>query len=49
MEITFIRNDYIQKLKKKDTNIILPHILDRKNVEDKEDIIMPSIWWEKKN
>ena len=49
MEITFIRNDYIEKLSKNDANIVLPNILDRKNVIEKEDIIMPEIWWKKNN
>ena len=46
MEVTFIRNDYIEKcLSNKD--ILLPHNLDRKNVDNIEDIVMPDIWWKK--
>ena len=43
-EITFLRNDYVKKLKK-DTPISLPHKLDQKNSEKYEDLIMPEIWW----
>ena len=49
MEITFIRNDYIEKCSNNDTDIFLPNVLDRKNVEEKEDIIMPEIWWKNNN
>ena len=46
MEVTFIRNDNIEKcLSNKD--ICLPHILDRKNIAHMNDIVMPEIWWEK--
>lgn len=48
MEITFIRNDYIDKCSN-NKNILLPNKLDKKNQEDIEDIIMPEIWWKKKN
>tara|TARA_Y100000589_G_C27119615_1_gene615820 strand:- start:503 stop:1321 length:819 start_codon:yes stop_codon:yes gene_type:complete len=46
MEITFIRNDYIDKslINKK---IVLPNILDKKNMGNMDDIIMPEIWWKK--
>ena len=46
MEVTFIRNDLIEKfLNKYDIN--LPHRLDRKNSLKNKDIIMPEIWWKK--
>ena len=46
MEITFIRNDYIEECSNYE-DIVLPNILDRKNLENKEDLIMPEIWWKK--
>tara|TARA_R110000744_G_scaffold174953_1_gene293712 strand:+ start:714 stop:854 length:141 start_codon:yes stop_codon:yes gene_type:complete len=46
MEVTFIRNDYLERFKNK-SKLVLPHNLDRKNVEKFDDIEMPSIWWEK--
>lgn len=45
-EITFLRNDYAEKLKK-DSQISLPHPLDQKNSNSYPDLIMPKIWWEK--
>ena len=48
MEITFIRNDYIKKCSN-NQDIFLPNKLDRKNLEDREDIIMPEMWWKKNN
>ncbi|WP_286910430.1 FkbM family methyltransferase [Roseovarius sp.] len=44
MEITFVRNDMIAA-HKTDGPIQLPHPLDRPNVAEKPDIIMPDIWW----
>lgn len=46
MEITFIRNDYIEQCSN-NKNIILPNILDVKNSKNMQDIIMPEIWWKK--
>ena len=46
IEVTFIRNDIIEKVKNSE-NIRLPHKLDRKNVQENEDIKMPKIWWDK--
>ncbi len=46
MEVTFIRNDYIEKCST-NKEIILPHILDRKNIDHIEDLVMPEIWWKK--
>ena len=48
MEITFIRNDFIEKCSNNE-KIVLPNILDRKNLKNKEDIIMPEMWWKKNN
>lgn len=46
MEVTFIRNDLLDSVKS--TNSInLPHSLDRKNLEQNEDIVMPEMWWKK--
>ena len=45
IEVTFLRNDYVRAMKNNDP-VSLPHPLDRKNVEDTDDIQMPSIWWE---
>ena len=47
IEITFIRNDYVNELKT-DNSITLPHKLDNRNVKGKNDIQMPNIWWNKK-
>lgn len=44
IEVTFIRNDLVKGLLNNNP-IKLPHILDRKNVEQNEDIAMPEIWW----
>lgn len=44
VEITFLRNDYVEKLRKLKA-ITLPHELDRKNVKEEHDISMPEIWW----
>lgn len=51
MEITFIRNNYIEQCSD-NKNIILPNILDVKNSKNMQDIIMPDIkmpeiWWKK--
>ena len=46
MEVTFVRNDLINSVLS--TNPIhLPHSLDRKNLEDKRDLVMPEMWWRK--
>lgn len=47
IEVTFIRNDLIKTLSNKDP-IWLPHRLDRKNVENNNDIFMPEMWWKNK-
>lgn len=44
IEVTFIRNDLVDKYSNGKLPK-LPHPLDRKNVEQKDDIIMPDIWW----
>jgi hypothetical protein len=44
VEITFLRNDYAEKLRSFKA-ISLPHALDRRNVKDERDIPMPEIWW----
>ena len=44
IEITLIRNDLISTCHS-DQKIMLPHELDRKNVPEQEDIVMPDIWW----
>ena len=44
MEITFIRNDYLEECSNNE-NIVLPNKLDRKNSKNREDLIMPEIWW----
>ena len=44
IEITLIRNDLISTCHS-DQKITLPHELDRKNVPEQEDIVMPDIWW----
>ena len=44
IEITFIRNDLISRCHS-DHKITLPHALDRKNVPERDDIVMPDIWW----
>ncbi|WP_171054646.1 FkbM family methyltransferase [Roseovarius arcticus] len=43
-EVTFVRNDYVEKLRN-GSKLSLPHHLDRKNVEAYEDISMPERWW----
>jgi hypothetical protein len=44
MEVSFIRNDLIDKFSNKKP-LSLPHHLDSKNVAKNEDIVMPKIWW----
>jgi len=44
MEVTFIRNDISSKYKN-NSDINLPHKLDKKNFFEKEDLIMPECWW----
>ena len=46
IEVTFIRNDLLAE-SSKSGNIHLPHELDRKNIENNEDIVMPEMWWKK--
>ena len=46
MEVTFIRNDLLKKYANNE-KIHLPHVLDRKNILNKKEIIMPKIWWSK--
>lgn len=46
IEVTFIRNDLLDRYSNQD-NIELPHPLDRKNVQNNDDILMPQIWWKK--
>ncbi len=44
MEVTFLRNDLVEKFKSK-SSISLPHKLDRKNVKKNNDLEMPRSWW----
>lgn len=44
-EVTFLRNYHVARLRR-DGRPSLPHPLDRKNVETKDDIAMPPIWWQ---
>jgi hypothetical protein len=44
MEVTFLRKDNLH-LKQANRPIQLPHPLDRKNVAQNEDCVMPKIWW----
>lgn len=46
LEISFIRNDKIEKIKNINP-ITLPNVLDKKNNPENPDIIMPRIWWDK--
>jgi hypothetical protein len=46
IEVTFIRNDYIDEFLS-DKKISLPHNLDRKNLKELDDMVMPEIWWKK--
>lgn len=46
IEVTFIRNDLVKSVMI-DKPIKLPHNLDRKNIESKENISMPKLWWKK--
>lgn len=46
IEVTFLRNDLLDKFVTHE-RVQLPHNLDRKNVEENEDIVMPKIWWKK--
>ena len=43
-EVTFLRNDYVEKLKN-NNKIFLPHKLDQKNSKEYKDIEMPVEWW----
>lgn len=44
LEITFLRNDLVSKFNST-APVSLPHKLDRKNVEENDDILMPKVWW----
>jgi hypothetical protein len=44
MEVTFIRND-LNIINTRNDDIALPHVLDRKNVDNIPDLVMPEIWW----
>ena len=46
VEISFIRNDFIEKIKN-NNSIELPNALDIKNCPSRPDILMPKIWWDK--
>lgn len=46
IEVSFVRNDLIDSFKC-DSEVILPHALDRKNVKKNKDITMPEVWWKK--
>lgn len=43
-EVTFLRNDRINECASS-APIVLPHVLDEKNVADKDDIPMAEMWW----
>ena len=44
IEVTFIRNNVLN-LNLSDYDISLPHKLDQKNIENRDDIVMPDLWW----
>jgi len=44
IEMTLVRNDYAKRLDNGGT-ITIPHPLDRRNVDHKEDIALAPIWW----
>ena len=44
LEVSFVRNDLIDRFKS-DLPVLIPHPLDKKNVENKTDIDLPCIWW----
>lgn len=46
IEVTFIRNDLVARCSD-ESEIRLPHPLDRKNVARRPDITMPEVWWRK--
>lgn len=46
IEVTFIRNDFVDEFLS-DSKVSLPHYLDRKNLKELDDIVMPEIWWKK--
>jgi hypothetical protein len=46
IEVTFIRNDLLDGCAI-EKPVKLPHLLDSKNVDNKEDITMPLVWWRK--
>lgn len=46
IEVTFIRNDQLVKYKN-GKQIALPHPLDKKNVKENDELLMPEIWWKR--
>lgn len=46
IEVTFIRNDCIDAVSRNEA-VSLPHDLDRKNVPQNHEIVMPEQWWKK--
>jgi len=44
IEVTFIRNDFLDKIKSS-SRVCLPHPLDQKTVSNINEIDMPEIWW----
>lgn len=44
VEITFLRHDYVASCSLSDT-VCLPHVLDKRNVEGGDDLLMPEVWW----
>ena len=42
LEVTFLRNDFVKQKHKIDK---LPHFLDRKNVINKKDFLLPKYWY----
>lgn len=45
IEITFVRNDFLPLILN-NSNVHLPHQLDRKNLKKNADIVMSKIWWD---
>jgi len=43
-EFSFLRKDYLKKVVHLNS-ITLPHKLDRPNIKEKHDLILPDIWW----
>jgi len=46
IEVTFLRKDLAKALNN-GKQIVLPHPLDRKNVDKNDDLLMPRMWWAK--